>query len=105
MAEATGEALQNKSILGPGESGNFVYVGEMIPNQVNISNRNEFGPAEYSLESGQEGWKFFGTVPTAGESSILVQWFNGFATFHNLSREADIEIGGNGIFPQGEEPE
>jgi hypothetical protein len=103
MAEASEALDQNKSILKPGESGNFVYVGEMIPNEVTIKN-GDINDAEYSLESGEEGWKFYGNVKAGTTASILVEWFNGFATFHNLSPQANIEIGGNGIFPQGEEP-
>lgn len=105
MAEATSEALsQNTSILEPGQSGNFAYLGELIPNQVDITNRNDEVDAPYTVESGRAGWKFFGNTPAAETTSILVQWFDGVATFQNLSEVADIEISGDGIFPQGQEP-
>jgi hypothetical protein len=105
MAEASEALDRNKSILKPGESGNFVYVGEMIPNQVIVTNKGD-DDAAYTLESGEEGWKLWGNLSGDKTTDTLtLQWFNGFATFTNLSKDALIEIGGNGIFPQGEEPQ
>lgn len=104
MAEtATAETQQDPSILDPGEERTFVYVGEMIPNQVLIRNF-DMVEAQYWLQSGLEGWRYWGTVPPNETVSIMVEWFDGTALFHNGSGEASIGIGGDGIFPQGEEP-
>jgi hypothetical protein len=84
-------------IVEPGYTGQFVYVGEMIPNQVLIRNLGDT-EAEYWLVSGKDGWAYYGSVPVGETSSILVEWFNSVGTFGNPGRSA-IEIGGDGIFP------
>ncbi len=85
------------SVVEPGYTGQFVYVGELIPNQVLITNLGET-EAEYWLVSGTEGWAYYGTVARGETSSIMVEWFSGVGTFGNPGKSA-IEIGGDGIFP------
>jgi hypothetical protein len=90
----------NPSIIARGQTGAFIYVGEMIPNQVLIHNLSSEFYADYILESGHSSWKFFGSVAPNTTASILVEWPTGKATFFNNSvANASIYVFGNGIFP------
>lgn len=90
---------QNDSVLNPGESKKFVYVGNLIPNQVNIQNLSD-NPAMFTVISGTGSWRVWWAVPPNETLSIFVQWFNGIATFTNISMEnASVSVGGDGIRP------
>lgn len=84
-------------VVDPGKTGQFIYFGEMIPNQVLIKNLGQ-SEAQYWLSSGRDGWAYYGTVRVGETSSIWVEWFSGIATFGNRA-DSPIEIGGDGIFP------
>jgi hypothetical protein len=86
--------------LRPGETRKFAYVGNLIPNQVNIQNLSA-QPASYKLESGTSGWMLYGNVAPSATAALLVQWPSGIATFSNGSPQATIVIWGDGIRPFG----
>lgn len=91
----------NPSIIAQGQSGSFLYLGELIPNQVLIHNLSTEFYADYILESGSRSWRFFGSVAPNTTASILVEWPAGKATFFNNSvADASIYVFGNGIFPE-----
>ena len=99
MAQQT-STLTNASIIERGQSGNFIYVGEMIPNQVLVHNLNTQYYADFILESGSPSWRLFGSVAPGSTLSLLVEWPTGKATFFNNSvADASIYVFGNGIFP------
>ena len=98
MSEPSPATSTPTSVLAPGQAGEFVYVGTMIPNQVLIQNLGD-AEAQYFLNSGLESWKYYGTVEPGRTAQVWVEWPNGRATFYNRSEEASIEIGGEGIFP------
>lgn len=92
----------NPSIIAQGQSASFLYLGEMIPNQVLIHNLSTEFYADYILESGHGSWRFFGSIAPNTTASILVEWPSGKATFFNNSvANASIYVFGNGIFPEG----
>lgn len=98
---AQSATASNPSIIPQGQSQTFIYVGNMIPNQVLIHNLSTEASASYILESGTESWRFFGTVPPGLTVSIMVEWPTGKAAFTNNSvANASIYVFGNGIFPE-----
>jgi hypothetical protein len=48
-------------VVEPGESKQFVYVGELIPNQVLVKNLGD-SQVQYWLSSGPEGWRLYDVV-------------------------------------------
>ncbi len=90
----------NPSIIAQGQSASFLYLGEMIPNQVLVHNLSQEFYADYILESGTESWRFFGSIAPNSTVSIQVEWPTAKATFTNNSiADASIYVFGNGIFP------
>ena len=93
-------AKPNPSIIAPGASHDFIYVGEMIPNQVIVTNLDTASGASFEVTSGVKSWTYYGTVRKGGSVSVWVRWPSGRARFTNNSvANASIQVGGNGIFP------
>lgn len=94
-------AADNPSIIAPGASQTFTYVGEQVPNAVTVINLDPVGQAGFRLTSGPAGWTLFGSVPAAGNVTLSVEWPSGQAVFTNDSvGNASIEISGAGLKPQ-----
>jgi hypothetical protein len=85
-------------VIEPGQSKEFVYVGELIPNQVLVKNLGDT-EVQYWLTSGIDSWRLYNVVEGGRTQSIELQWMNGIATFTNEDGTSSIEIGGDGIFP------
>jgi hypothetical protein len=93
-------AKVNPYVLGPGQIGDFIYVGELIPNQVLITNLNNADSANFEMTSGLKAWSYYGSAGKGRTASVLVRWPSGRGRFRNTSVSgASIEIGGDGIFP------
>lgn len=91
---------EDDNVVNPGQSKDFVYVGELIPNDVNIQNLSEANTAIFTLKSGTEGWKLWWAVLANQTTTLTVEWFNGVATFSNISEEdASIRVFGEDIRP------
>src|ERR1044072_8363394 len=85
-------------VVGPGESKQFVYVGELIPNQVVVKNLGD-SQVQYYLTSGLDSWRLYDVAEGGRTQPLQVQWMDGVATFTNEDGTSAIEIGGDGIFP------
>ena len=85
-------------VVEPGQSKEFVYVGEFIPNEVTVRNLGT-SQVQYFTSSGPNGWRLYNVVEGGRTQSILVQWMDSIATFTNEDGTSSIEIGGDGIFP------
>lgn len=85
-------------VVEPGESKQFVYVGELIPNQVLVKNLGD-SQVQYFLTSGLDSWRLYDVVEGGRTQSLQVQWMDSIATFTNEDGTSSIEIGGDGIFP------
>lgn len=86
------------STVGPGETKEFIYYGEQIPNQVLIQNTGS-SQVQYWTNSGKEGWRYYSVIEGGKTQSILVQWLSGRAVFRNEDGTSSITVGGDGIFP------
>ena len=90
----------NPFAIKQGKSKDFIYVGELIPNQVLVTNLTSSATASFELTSGAKSWTYTGTIGKGRTKSILVRWPSGRARFTNNSvADATIEVGGDGIFP------
>lgn len=98
MSQPATAASANTPVVGPGESKQFVYVGELIPNQVLVENLGN-SEVQYYLSSGLDGWRLYNTIEGGRTQSLLVQWMDGIATFTNEDGTSSIAVGGDGIFP------
>ncbi|HET9364383.1 MAG TPA: hypothetical protein VFP71_05250 [Candidatus Angelobacter sp.] len=93
-------AQEDNSIIPPGQSKVFFYVGNMIPAQVLIQNLSPGSQASYRLKSGTQSWTYFGNLPAGHTQSIYVEWPTNTAVFTNASGgDVHIRVYGNGIRP------
>jgi hypothetical protein len=88
------------STIPSGQSKRFLYVGEFIPNQVNIQNLSQTSRANYTLKSGPQPWTYYGFVAPGGTQPILVHWPAGAAVFSNVGT-VSINVYGDGLRPVG----
>lgn len=90
----------NPMEVGPGESKLFRYLGELIPNQILVTNAGTTTDAEYMI-SDQDlsiGWRYFNSVAPSRTQSILVQFPS--SVFRATNRGGDsFIISGDGIYP------
>ncbi len=94
----------DNSVIPPGQSRTFIYVGNMIPAQVLIQNLSSGSSANFTLKSGPQPWTYFGNVAAGQTQSIYFQWPSGLAVFANTSPGgASIRVYGNGIRPASAE--
>ena len=84
--------------IRPGQSAQFVYVGEMIPNQIDVKNTDDAETASYVTEGGGS-WRLYGEIPRMQTATLYVQWFGGIGRFYNTSRNCTIAVSGNGLRP------
>ena len=98
MSQPGTAASVNTPIVEPKQSKQFVYVGELIPNQVLVKNLGD-SEVQYYLSSGLNGWRLYNIVEGGRTQSLLVQWMDSVATFTNEDGTSSIEITGDGIFP------
>jgi hypothetical protein len=88
-------------IVAPGEIKDFVYRGEMIPNQVSVENLDGAHQANFvmqALNHGIAGWKLFGIIDPGQTVQLLVEW-PVEARFTNRSElQSSIRVHGDGIF-------
>jgi hypothetical protein len=84
--------------IHPGFSARFVYVGELIPNQIEVRNVDDGETAHYITEGGGS-WRLWGEIPRMQTVTIFVQWFGGIGTFYNMSQNATIAVSGDGLRP------
>ena len=111
MSDATATPTPSSSgtdtpFVRPGEKKIFVYVGEMIPNQVLIKNVSQTEQANYIMQglSSHDSfpeWSFYGILRAGEAVSHWVQWPSSKVLFTNQGLfQSSIEVGGDGIFPQ-----
>ena len=90
-------------IVDPGERKVFVYVGEMIPNQVLITNMDSEREAQVVMqglgEGDRPGWSWYDTILPGKTVSVWVSWPTK-ALVTNRGSFAAVEVGGDGIFTQ-----
>ncbi len=92
--------LNKESTITPGHGKDFLYVGEMIPNQVFIQNLSTTEDATFTVTSGTQSWTYYGAARKGKKVNIQVRWPSGRARFENNSvANASILVSGNGIFP------
>jgi len=94
---------QNPGGIGPNESRDFTYVGEMIPNQVSIQNLSPDQEAQFFMQGINDdvaGWKYFGAVPAGQTISVLVSWPGEGRVTNRGDSNASINVFGDGIFPK-----
>jgi hypothetical protein len=91
-------ALDPPGWIRPGQSAQFVYVGEMIPNQIDVKNLDDGETASYITEGGGS-WRLYGEIPRMQTATIYVEWFGGIGRFYNISRGATIVVSGDGLRP------
>ncbi len=93
------ESAQSNKIA-PGQSQNFIYVGDFVPNQISVANVGN-GEATFRLTSLPPGWVYYGQITHGGlTASLLVQFPSGQFTVNN-SGSNNIVVAGNGIRPIG----
>jgi|SRR5690242_14339492 len=87
--------------IAVGQSKNFLYVGNLIPNQVNVMNTGTT-PTEFTLTSRPAGWDYYGRVLGNSQgnrqTALMVKFPNGKMTFHNVGPRK-IEISGHFLRP------
>jgi hypothetical protein len=88
----------NDSNIAPGQSKTFIYVGQFIPNQVNIQNLSQTSQANYTVKSGPHPWTYYGLVPPGKTQAIQVHWPTGVAVFGNVGG-GTINVYGDGLRP------
>ncbi|HEU4561151.1 MAG TPA: hypothetical protein VFS20_25085 [Longimicrobium sp.] len=90
-------------IIAPGEIKDFVYRGDMIPNQVSVENLDQAHQANFVVQAvnhGVAGWKLFGIIEPGQTVQLLVEWPTE-ARFTNRSElQSNIRVYGDGIFPK-----
>jgi hypothetical protein len=84
--------------IRPGLSARFVYVGEFIPNQIDVKNVDDGETARYATEGGGS-WRLWGEIPRMQTVTISVEWFGGIGIFYNVSQNATIVVSGDGLRP------
>lgn len=98
----TGEQATSSSV-GPGERKVFVYVGELIPNQVLVPNQSSSEQANFVMQGlgdAEPEWKLFDIIEPGRTKSYLVQW-PARALFWNQGLfQSSIVVYGDGIFPE-----
>ena len=96
-------AAVETGIIAPGEVRDFVYRGDMIPNQVSVENLDGAHQANFvvqALNHGIAGWKLFGIIDPGQTVQLLVEW-PVEARFTNRSElQSSIRVYGDGIFPK-----
>ena len=89
--------------VAPGEFKDFVYRGDMIPNQVSVENLDAAHQANFVVQAvnhGIAGWKLFGIIDPGQTVHLMVEWPTE-ARFTNRSElQSSIRISGDGIFPK-----
>jgi len=90
----------NDSTIPPGGSKQFIYVGQFIPNTVNVQNLSPSSQANYTVKSGPQPWTYYGFVPAGKTLPIVVHWPAGVAVFSNVGG-ASIKVYGDGLRPAG----
>jgi hypothetical protein len=92
--------LTKLSTITPGCGKDFIYAGELIPNQVSIQNLSTTEDATFTVTSGRQSWTFYGAARKGRTVSVQVRWPSGRARFVNNSVfAASILVSGDGIFP------
>ncbi|HEX4302266.1 MAG TPA: hypothetical protein VHZ78_05705 [Rhizomicrobium sp.] len=88
-------------VIAPGQTQKFIYVGNMIPAQLIVTNTDQKNQASYRLSGGETGgWTLFGVLAPASSVSLLLQWPSGRGQVNNSSAKADLYVHGNGFRPQ-----
>ncbi len=86
-----------------------VYLGEMIPNQLLITNLSTSESADFIIQGADSqgspvGWSYFSPLGAGETASVLVKWPTSTAViFNNSVNDVTIAVGGNGIFPMGDQ--
>lgn len=91
------------SIVKPGESKLFVYVGEMIPNQVLVQNLDPEKQANFivrAVNDSRDEWGLFGVLKPGETISLLVQWPTEARFTNQAVVDSSFRVFGDGIFPK-----
>ena len=93
---------ENPFDLGPGETKLFKYDGEMVPNQIIVTNLSADTHVQFILrdEHMETGWNYFESIDRNGEASVWVNFpTNIFRVINQGTTSASLNVGGDGIFP------
>jgi hypothetical protein len=83
--------------IEPGQSKEFRYIGNLIPNQLNVKNLDAH-EGGFSLTSVPHGWVYHGRLAPNGLVALLVQFPRTNFIFSN-SPAGPIEVSGENVVP------
>ena len=95
----------NPMTVSPGKTGIFVYLGELIPNQILLTGSAETNAAvvltSYAPPGTPSAWSYWAAAG-ASQTSLLVKFPASIFQISN-SGTTPVTVGGDGIFPYDRE--